>query len=101
MANFLARTSEVESDLVLGEIRIHPDSPLVGVKLSECGRAEGARLSFVALERAGGETRVPPAGSDELAEGDLLIVAGHPEDVTAMRRRGESPTGRREAPQRR
>ncbi len=93
VASFLARTSEAESDLVLGEIRIHPDSPLVGAKLAECGRSEGARLSFVALERAGGETRVPPSGSDELAGGDLLIVAGHPEDVAAMRRRGESEPG--------
>lgn len=98
VASFLARTSQAESDLVLAEIRIHPDSPLVGVKLAECGRAEGARLSFVALERAGGETRVPPSGSDELAGGDLLIVAGHPEDVSTMRRRGEPPAADGEPP---
>lgn len=88
VADFLARSTRSESDVALTEVVIEEGSPLAGVSLAEYGRCEGSRISFVALERPGKDVTIPPRGSEVLLPGDLLIVAGHPEDVVRMRDRG-------------
>lgn len=85
VAEFLAASVRAESEVGLAEISIGADSPLVGRTLSDCGRAEASRISFVTLERAGEPPFTPPRGTLALAAGDLLIVAGDPDQIRWMR----------------
>ena len=87
VADFLARASTSESGIALAEIRIGEQSELIGKALSDMGREEANRVSFVALEKHSGEVHIPPRGQNTLAVGDLLIVAGDPEQVAAMNER--------------
>ncbi len=89
VSDFLARTHQGESGVVLADIRIVPGSPLVGRALSDYGRREGSHISFVALEHVDGTVRVPPPGSELMRHGDLLIVAGDPDQVAEMKRAAE------------
>jgi len=97
VADFLARASTGEGDLVLAEVEIGAGSELIGVSLAEHGRSAGSRISYVALEREGEGLNIPPRGGERLRVGDHLIVAGDPGQVEAMlalarssRRRGEA-----------
>lgn len=85
VAEFLAASVRAESDVGLAEIPIGADSPLIGRTLSDCGRSEASRLSFVTLERAGETPFTPPRGTMTLEAGDLLIVAGDPDQIRWMR----------------
>ena len=59
-------------------------SALVGRTLREIGSSEASRISFVALEREGAETLIPPPGKELIRSGDLLIVAGDADQVDAL-----------------
>lgn len=85
VAEFIAASVRAESEVGLAEITIGTDSPLVGRTLADCGSAEASRISFVTLERIGEEPRTPPRGTVTLAAGDLLIVAGDPDQIRWMR----------------
>jgi len=95
VADFLAASVRAESDVALAEILLEEGSSLVGRTLADCGSGEASRVSFVTLEREGDEPHTPPRGTTELAPGDLLIVAGDPEQIRWMRdeARGHAPTG--------
>jgi voltage-gated potassium channel len=93
VADFLARSSAVGSDVALAEVAVEEGSPLAGLALEAYGRREDARISFVALERPGKDVLIPPRGSEVLQPGDLLIVAGHPDDVLGMRDRARAGAG--------
>jgi len=84
VADFLARASTGRGDLVLAEVEVEEDSGLVGVTVAEHGRREGSRISYVALDREGEGTTIPPRGVEVLRAGDRLIVAGDPEQINAM-----------------
>jgi len=83
IAEYLKSTSR-EGALALAEIAVATDSQLVGVRLADYGRTEGDRLSFVGLQRVGQALKMPPSGQDVLQDGDVLIVAGDPEQIVQM-----------------
>ena len=78
------RAFENEGDLIWAEVRVEEGAPLAGVSLESYGRRDDARVSFVALERPAKDRLIAPRGSEILLPGDVLVVAGHPEDVAAM-----------------
>lgn len=84
VADFLARSVHARTELALAEITIEPGSNLAGKTLQDYGRGDGSRISFVALERPGHATKVPPPGATRFKAGDLFIVAGDPVDVEVM-----------------
>jgi di/tricarboxylate transporter len=67
----------------LWEVRIHPDSPLVNQPLAES--VIGARLgvTVVAIWH-GREAKMPPAPTDVIAGGDILLVLGREERVRQL-----------------
>lgn len=97
VADFLAASSRSESHIVLAEILIESDSHLCGCCLRDCGSKEASHVSFVTLERRGEDPQTPPRGSTQLQGGDLLIVAGAPEEVRWMRSSAKARKGIRQA----
>ncbi|MCA8981857.1 MAG: potassium channel protein [Planctomycetes bacterium] len=85
VAEFLAASVRAESEVGLAEIAIGAESPLIGRTLADCGRTDASRISFVTLERAGEPPFTPPRGTMTLQAGDLLIVAGDPDQIRWMR----------------
>ncbi len=90
VADLLGRAATTDGDIALAEVAVEEGSPLAGVSLESYGRREDARISFVALERAGKDAEIPPRGHEILTPGDLLIVAGRTDDVVAMRERART-----------
>jgi len=84
VADFLAHSSMSGGSVALAEVRIREGSSLVGRTLADYGRAEGSRVSFVALEHAGEGVKIPPGGSETFAPGDRLMVAGDPGQIAKM-----------------
>jgi len=83
IAEYLASSTR-EGALALAEIAVAVDSQLEGVQLADYGRGAGDRLSFVGLQRVGKPLKMPPSGQDVLQGGDVLIVAGDPEQIVQM-----------------
>jgi voltage-gated potassium channel len=73
-----------EGALAMAEIRIEPGCPLVGVCLRDYGSGDGDHISFVALGRGDAALRIPPPGSTVLESGDVLVVAGDPDQIERM-----------------
>jgi di/tricarboxylate transporter len=71
----------------LWELKVHPDSPLVGRTLAESaiGAATGATVLGIWHER---EARLPPAPDDVLAANDLLLVVGREARVQTLAAQG-------------
>jgi len=84
LADFLTQASLGDTGIALAEVRIDEGSPLIGMTLADYGRDIANQVSFVALQLKSGEVLIPPRGNHLLATGDLLIVAGDPEQVSAM-----------------
>lgn len=80
-----------EGALALAEIAVERGSQLEGVKLADYGRGDGNHLSFVGLQREGEPLRMPPLGQDVLQGGDVLILAGDPEQIVVMSDRAARP----------
>ena len=67
----------------LWEVRVHPDSPLVNQQLA--ASVIGARLGVtVAAIWHGREAKMPPAPTDLIAAGDILLVLGREERVRQL-----------------
>jgi len=67
----------------LWEVRVHPDSPLVNQQLA--ASVIGTRLGVtVAAIWHGREARIPPAPTDVIAAGDILLVLGREERVRQL-----------------
>ncbi len=89
VADSLANSGAGECPLRLAQIVVHPGSPLDTDNLIRFGQNEAEGIAFVALARMGEETMtISPAGSTELKAGDVLIVAGHPEQIRKATRLG-------------
>lgn len=84
VAEFLARANLGDDGIALAELLIRSGSPLAGRALSDVGRAEGNRVSFVALEQVDGTVILPPRGDHTLAVGDHLIVAGDDQQIAKL-----------------
>ncbi len=90
IADFLARTGRAKSDVALADVLIEEGSTLAGRELREIGQQEATHVSFVTLERDGKPPMTPPRGTERLRPGDLLIVAGDPEQIAWMRDAGRA-----------
>ena len=67
----------------LWEVQVHPDSPLVDQQLADS--VIGARLgATVAGIWHGREAKIPPAPTDVIAAGDILLVLGREERVRQL-----------------
>ena len=92
VVDFLAHSQQTEHHFVLSEIHIEKGSALAKQPLSDYGKNEGRRISFVALERGEEEIAISHQVNQVLRAGDVLIVAGHPDDVLQMQARAQSGT---------
>jgi di/tricarboxylate transporter len=67
----------------LWEVQVHPDSPLVDQQLADS--VIGARLgATVAGIWHGREAKIPPAPTDVIAAGDILLILGREERVRQL-----------------
>ena len=85
LAELLGAFVDVDLGLTFGEVCVVEGSALAGVELGSYGRDAGSKLSFVALKREGKELLLQPRGATELEPGDVLVVAGDPGQLAAMR----------------
>lgn len=92
VADFLAHGSS-DTDLAVAEVEVQENSPLIGRELRELGSKYYEHVSFVRFERPGETVLTPPRGTQILAAGDDLIVAGDPDQVAAMHAAGRGGAG--------
>ena len=92
VVDFFAHSQQTENHFVLSEVCIQAGSPLADRQLGEHEKSGGKRIAFVAIERAEEEIAISPLGSETLRSGDILIVAGHPEDVVRMQEYAQQTT---------
>jgi voltage-gated potassium channel len=94
LAELLEMSDAHDSSIELAEVTICEQSPLAGCSIRDCGAAHAA-VVFVAKKSSGESTRLRPPVDEQLAAGDVLIVAG---DVVAVGRlQEEARTMRRAA----
>jgi CPA2 family monovalent cation:H+ antiporter-2 len=75
-------------------VKLPPASSAVGQTLKSLDLRGATGATVVALQRPTGETLVP-TGDEPLAEGDVLVLAGAPEAVSAARERLVGPSDAR------
>ena len=71
------------SNLSLEVYRVEPDSPIVGKSLESSGIREASGATVAAIQPTQGEVVVNPLGSAVLAVGDIVLLLGRPEQLTA------------------
>jgi CPA2 family monovalent cation:H+ antiporter-2 len=70
--------------LSLDTLRVGPESAVAGRQLADSGLREGSGATVVAIQRAeGGEVLVNPAPESELRPGDLVVLLGRAEQISA------------------
>lgn len=76
--NIPAKLSELKLDLAhveIGSFRMHPNSPLIGKKLSESGLRHQYGLSVLVIKRES-ETISHPSADMQLLSNDVVVVVG-------------------------
>lgn len=81
VVDFFAHSQQTENHFVLSELCIQAGSSLADRQMGEYEEIGGKHIAFVALGHAGEEIAISPVGRETLWSGDILLVAGHPEDV--------------------
>jgi monovalent cation:H+ antiporter-2, CPA2 family len=71
------------ADLSLEVYRLEPGSPLVGRPLESSGIRDASGATVAAIQPVQGEVVVNPKGSAILGEGDIVLLLGRPEQLTA------------------
>lgn len=79
-------TNHEKIDVELEELRIVPDSPLVGSTVRDTASRERHNLLIVGIRRSGGQMVFNPAPEDLFEQGDTLVVLGKKDDVEAFQR---------------
>ncbi|GJM20068.1 MAG: potassium transporter TrkA [Phycisphaeraceae bacterium] len=79
-AALLDPDDERDGKIRLAEIHIEGKCPLTGTMIADVGR-DHERLVFVAIEHASGDVSPRPDPHAKLTDGDVLLVAGMPEDL--------------------
>ena len=92
VVDFFVHSQQTANHFVLSEVCIQADSPLVDRQLRGREKIGGKRIAFVAIERVAEEIAISPLGSETLRSDDILIVAGHPEDVVRMQEYAQQTT---------
>jgi voltage-gated potassium channel len=75
--------------LQLEEMRLSHASPLIGRPIAEIEVRGNRGFLIVGVRRGDGSVLVNPPAETPLAEGETVIVVGHPEDLPQLRRRYE------------
>jgi voltage-gated potassium channel len=76
-----------ELHLDIAEIKVQPDSGLVGTSLAVCGIKEEYDSLIVGVQRAG-KLITNISAVDTVHEGDVLIVIGHRDNLKQLTQRG-------------
>ncbi|NPA13177.1 MAG: TrkA family potassium uptake protein [Aquificae bacterium] len=79
LSGFLEKIAYGErTDIDIIEIKIPPNSDLIGKKLKDIKMRQETGATIVAIVRADGKMKIAPSGDTEIREGDSLIILGHP-----------------------
>lgn len=70
-----------EIDIQVNELSVLPDSPLLGRHISDVERGSQGTFVVVALKRSAGNMMVHPPSTEQLCEGDTVIIMGHQNDM--------------------
>ncbi|MEO0535559.1 MAG: NAD-binding protein [Cyanobacteria bacterium P01_A01_bin.123] len=76
-----------ELDIQLNELRITPESPLVGGTVGDIEVRGKGTFIIVALKRADGSVTIHPGRDLFLAQGDTVIIMGHQGDMPQFAKR--------------
>lgn len=87
VSEFLQGSSQEPSDLELSEIAVEQGSLLAGRCLGDFTHSGSAGVVFVAIKRSDGSKLVGPSVTARLNAGDVVIVAGDPRGLAAVRER--------------
>ena len=74
------------SDLSLEVYRVQPGSPVVGKALESSGIRDESGATVAAIQPADAEVVVNPMGTAVLREGDIVLLLGRPDQLTAASR---------------
>ncbi|MFT7618252.1 MAG: voltage-gated potassium channel [Planctomycetota bacterium] len=88
VAEFLSVSGSGHANVALAEIKVEASSSIIGKSLREFGQQMVPHVCFVALERDDHDIMIPPRGEETFRADDLLIVAGDPEEIAAMKDSG-------------
>jgi len=80
LAEYLRNNRRKECNLELMEFTIREDSPLEGNQLKEVGMYF-SDVVFVAVKRPEQQEQVRPGGNEIFRRGDIVTIAGHPDDL--------------------
>lgn len=83
LAEFLRNGRFADGNFELNEVTVAQNSPLAGQTVRQFGESERS-IVFVAIERPDGRRIVRPGGTEQFHAGDVLIVAGDPQDLLRM-----------------
>ena len=79
LSGFLEKIAYGErTDIDIMEIKIDEKSDLIGKKLKDIHMRQETGATIVAIVRKDGRMKIAPSGETQIAEGDSLIVLGHP-----------------------
>ncbi|WP_297453168.1 potassium channel protein [Persephonella sp.] len=79
LSGFLEKIAYGErTDIDIMEIRVEPNSDLIGKKLKDIHMRQETGATIVAIIREDGKMKIAPSGDTQIKEGDTLIVLGHP-----------------------
>jgi voltage-gated potassium channel len=89
LAEYLRNNRHKECNLELMEFTIRADSPLEGNQLKEVGMYF-SDVVFVAIKRPEENQNIRPGGDEVFHRGDIVTIAGHPDDLEQIYQRAES-----------
>ncbi len=79
VSGFLEKIAYGEkTDIDIIEVKVEPDSELIGKKLKDIQMRQETGTTVVAIVRADGKMKIAPSGETIIEEGDTLIILGHP-----------------------
>ncbi len=89
LSRFLQHGRLRDRDFELSEVTIVEGSPMTGQTISQFGKTEDS-IVFVAIERPDGQRLIRPGGNETFRTGDVVIVAGDPQDLSRMYRAAQA-----------
>ncbi|NPA52269.1 MAG: potassium channel protein [Aquificae bacterium] len=79
VSGFLEKIAYGErTDIDIMEVKVEPDSELVGKKLKDIQMRQETGTTVVAIVREDGKMKIAPSGETTIEEGDTLLILGHP-----------------------
>jgi voltage-gated potassium channel len=88
LAEYLHNNRRKDCNLELMEFTIRDNSPLEGNQLKDVGMYF-SDVVFVAIKRPGQKEKVRPGGDELFHRGDIVTIAGHPNNLELIYQRAE------------